>query len=70
MTDRRKFNVAMITGVVLVAAVLASNTVLEPLLTGLGERMKRRSHYEDVISRKGLSLHRGVFWKEKPGSKD
>jgi hypothetical protein len=60
----------MIAGLVLVATVLASNTVLEPLLAGLGERMKRRSHYEDVISRKGLSLHRGVFWKEKPGSKD
>ena len=70
MTDQRKFNVAMIAGVVLVATVLASNTVLEPLLAGLGERMKRRSHYEEVISQKGLSLHRGVFWKEKQESKD
>ena len=70
MTDQRKFSLAMIAGVVLVATVLASNTVLEPLLAGLGERMKRRSHYEDVISKKGLSLHRGVFWKEKPESKD
>ena len=70
MTDQRKFNVAMIAGVVLIAMVLASNTVLEPLLAGLGERMKRRSHYEEVISQKGLSLHRGVFWKEKQESKD
>lgn len=70
MTDQRKFNLAMITGVVLVATVLASNTVLEPLLAGLGERMKRRSYYENVISPKALSLHRGVFWKEKRGTKD
>ena len=65
MTDQRKFDLAMIAGVVLVMLALGSTTVLDPLLAGLGERIQWRSHYEKVISRKGLSLHRGVFWKEK-----
>ena len=65
MTDQNKSTMLLGGATVLVALVLASNAFLDDYLAGLGERVRRRVHYENVIQKKGLDLHKGVYWKEK-----
>ena len=65
MTDQRKFTLLAGTGVLLVLLVLAYNTVLESSLSSFLDASKRRQHYDQVIQKKGLTLHEGVYWKKK-----
>lgn len=63
--DRRKFTwlAGCLTCLVLLA--LTVNILQDTVLAGAGEYVKRRIYYEKEISRKGLSLHEGKYWKEK-----
>lgn len=65
MTDQKKFTLLTSSALVLVLLVLSSNLFLDDYLAGLGERVRRRSHYENIIQKKGLDLHKGMYWKEK-----
>lgn len=50
---------------VLILFVLTTNIMQDSVLGRGGEYIKRRIYYEKVLSRKGLSLHKGSYWKEK-----
>lgn len=63
--DRKKFIWLAGSLTVLVLLVLTMNLLQETFLAGAGEYVKRRLYYEQAISRKGLSLHEGKYWKEK-----
>lgn len=65
MTDQNKFTLLTGGAAVLVLLVLSSNVFLDDYLSGLGERVRRRLHYENTILNKGLGLHKGLYWKEK-----
>ncbi len=65
MTDTKKFTVFIKIMAALVALVLTYNIFQEYIMTGVGDYVKRRMYYERVISKKGLTLHKGMYWKEK-----
>ena len=65
MTDQNRSTLLLGGATVLVVLVLASNAFLDEYLAGLGERARRRLHYENTIQKKGLGLHKGLYWKEK-----
>ena len=65
MTDSRKLSLLAIAAACLAVLSVAFSTVLEPLASGLGETARRRERYERAVSEKGLTLHEGMYWKEK-----
>ncbi|MEK6742076.1 MAG: hypothetical protein AABZ15_00535 [Nitrospirota bacterium] len=65
MTDQNKSTLLLSGASVLVLLVLSSNVFLDDYLAGLGERARRRMHYENTIQKRGLDLHKGMYWKEK-----
>jgi len=65
MTDQNKFTLLTCGAAALVLLVLASNAFLGDYLAGLGEQARRRLHYENTIQKKGLDLHKGMYWKDK-----
>lgn len=65
MTDIKKFRILAILTTVLVALILSYNILQESLVTQLEGYIERRLYYERVISKKGLSLQKGMYWKEK-----
>ena len=65
MTDQNKFTLLSGSAAILVLLVLSSNAFLDDYLAGLGDRARRRLHYENTIQKKGLGLHKGLYWKEK-----
>lgn len=65
MTDQRKFTLLAATGVLLVLLVMTYGSVLESSLSSFMETAKRQRHYEQVLQKKGLTLHEGAFWKKK-----
>ncbi len=65
MTDEKKFGLFMGIATALVAIILSYNILQEHFAPGLEGYVQRRMHYEKVISKKGLDLHKGMYWKEK-----
>ncbi len=65
MTDTKKFNLLSAAAVMLVGLVLSYTLLQDSFLPGLEGYVQRRVHYERVISKKGLSLHDALYWKEK-----
>lgn len=65
MSDVKKFNIVIKLVTALVVLILSYNILQEYILTGAGDYVKRRLYYEKVISKKDLSLHKGMYWKEK-----
>lgn len=63
--DRKKFTALASAAIALVVLVLTGNAFLDEYLAGRGERLKRQSHYENVLQKKGLKLHEGMYWKGK-----
>ena len=49
----------------LVVFMLLYNIFQEYFMTEIGEYLQRRIYYQSVIAKKGLSLHKGMYWKEK-----
>jgi len=65
MTDIRKFKVLALLTTVLVFLALSFNVFQEYFLSDLGGYLKRRAYFEQVISKKSLNLHKGMYWREK-----
>ncbi len=64
MTESNKFKTLLYGTLALVVLVLSYNLFQEQVLPDLAAYVQRRLHYERVISKKGLSLHQGMYWKE------
>ena len=68
MTDAKKFKILIFITTVLTFLILSYNVLQEyfiPEIEGYLEGRQRQIYYEKVISEKGLSLHKGMYWKEK-----
>jgi len=68
MTDAKKFKILIFITTTLTFLILSYNVLQEyfmPRLEGYLEGRQRQIYYEEVISKKGLSLHKGMYWKEK-----
>jgi hypothetical protein len=65
MSDTKKFNILIKVMTAIIVLILSYNIFQEYIMTGVGDYVKRRMYYERVISKKGLSLHKGMYWKEK-----
>lgn len=65
MSDTKKFTLLIRIMTAIIALILSYNIFQEHVMTGVGDYVKRRVYYERVISKKGLSLHKGMYWKEK-----
>lgn len=64
MTDEKKFKTVTFCATLLVIIILSYNIFQERFSTGLVSYMKRRAYYENVISKSGLSLHEGKYWRK------
>ncbi len=65
MTDKKKFTILMYAVTALTILVLSYAVLQEYVMPDLGAYVQRRFYYERTISKKGLSLHKGMYWKEK-----
>ena len=65
MNDTKKFRLTIFTTILLVFLILSYNIFGEYFMEEVGGYLQRRIYYERVISKKGLSLHKGMYWKEK-----
>lgn len=65
MPDTKKFKILILLTAVLTILILSYNVLSEYLMPEIEGYMQRRFYYEGVISKKGLSLHKGMYWKEK-----
>lgn len=65
MTDKKKFKILAILATLLTVFILSYNVISEYFMPEIEGYLERRIYYEKVISKKGLSLHKGMYWKEK-----
>ncbi|KAF0144816.1 MAG: hypothetical protein FD156_1387 [Nitrospirae bacterium] len=65
MTDKKKFKTLAILATLLTVFILSYNVISEYFMPEIEGYLERRIYYEKVISKKGLSLHKGMHWKEK-----
>jgi len=68
MTDIKKFKILILITTVLTILILSYNVLQEyfmPEIEGYLQSRERQIYYERVISKKGLSMHKGMYWKEK-----
>jgi len=65
MTDAGKFKALLAACLVLTGLVLVSALTQGSYLDDFDSYIRRRIYYERVISKKGLSLQKGMYWKEK-----
>ncbi len=64
MKDEKKFRVLMILATFLVVCILSYSILEEYLMRETVGYLKRRIYYEKVISKKGLTLHKGKYWRK------
>jgi hypothetical protein len=67
MREEKKFKLTVILVSALCVLGIAYNVVSEYLLPDIEGYVKRRFHFERVISKKGLSMHEAEYWREAPG---
>lgn len=65
MNDTRKFTTFAIVTTLLTVLILFYAILQEYVMPDLEGYLQRKSYYERVISKKGLGLHKGLYWKEK-----
>ncbi|OGW25193.1 MAG: hypothetical protein A2X59_04505 [Nitrospirae bacterium GWC2_42_7] len=65
MTDTSKFRTLTLFSAILIFFVLSYNVFQEYVIPDVKGYLERWIYYEKVISKKGLSLHKGMYWKEK-----
>lgn len=65
MNDTKKFKIALLITTVLTVLILSYNVLSEYFMPEIEGYLERRIYYEKVISQKGLSMHKGMYWKEK-----
>lgn len=64
MKDEKKFRILTILATLLIVCILSYNILQEYFITEIGGYFKRRIYYEKVISKKGLTLHKGKYWRK------
>jgi len=65
MTNTRKFKMLTIAATALIGLILSYAVLQEHGIIDLESYLQRKTYYERVISKKGLSLHQGLYWKDK-----
>jgi hypothetical protein len=65
MKDERKLKLLLLTSVTLTISILAYSILQEYVMPDIEGYLQRKNYYERTISKKGLSLHKGMYWKEK-----
>ena len=65
LNDIRKFRLLAILTTTLIVLILSYNILQEYFMPEIEGYLERRIYYEKVISKKGLSMHKGMYWKEK-----
>jgi hypothetical protein len=65
MTERNKFRFLLFMTTALIALVLLFNVLQEYVMPEIQGYIERKIYYERVISKKGLGLHKGMYWREK-----
>jgi len=65
LNDIRKFRLLAILTTTLIVLILSYNVISEYFMPEIEGYLERRIYYEKVISKKGLSMHKGMYWKEK-----
>jgi len=65
MKDPQQFKILIIASTILVILSLTYSILQEYVMPDVEGYLQRRLIYERVISKKGLSLHKGLYWKEK-----
>lgn len=73
MKDERRFGVLLSVSFLICLLAIAYNVAGLDLAGEAKGYVKRRLYYESVISKKGLSLHRGQYWRkegEMPSEED
>lgn len=66
MKDDKRFIRAIWASALLVGLTVLFNSAFEGVLQEMVSYAKRRIYYERVLSKKGLDLHKGQYWKEEP----
>lgn len=64
MSDEKKFRIAAILSSVLVVLCLANAVFQEHFAHELFGYMKRHIYYSRIVSKRGLSLHEGQYWRK------
>ncbi len=68
MTGTKKLKLLLLLTTVLTALILSYNVLEEHFIPQFESYLQRRGYqryYEKSISKKGLSLYKGMYWKEK-----
>ncbi len=65
MKDTIRFRLLIIAAVMLTALVLLQNIAEEYFMADLQGYIGRRLYYEQTISKKGLSEHKGMYWRQQ-----
>lgn len=65
MSDTGKFKALLFAVTAVVILIFAQNIFEDRLTGGMENYLKRRLYFEKVISKKALSLHRALYWKEE-----
>ncbi len=63
--DSKKFRLLALLVTALTILTLSYNVLSGYFMPEIEGYIKRRIYYESVISKKGLSLHKGMYWKEE-----
>ncbi len=65
MRDRGRFYLLIVLSIFLVLLIIVNNIFQDFFSKEIGAYLERRFYYERVISKKGLSLHRAMYWREE-----
>lgn len=65
MTDTKKSKLLMLLMTTLTVLTISYNVLQEYVMPDINGYWQRRLYYERVISKKGLPLHKGMYWEEK-----
>lgn len=65
MTDEKKFRILLSSAALLTVAAISYNVLQEYVMPDIEGYWQRRLYYERVISKRRLTLHKGMYWNEK-----
>lgn len=68
MREERKLGSLVALAALFCVLGIAYNVASEYFLTDIQEYFKRKVYYETVISKKGLSMHRAMYWRTVDGN--
>lgn len=65
MRDERKFKLLAVFASFLCVLAVAYNVAEELILPDIQNYLQRKIYYESVISKKGLSMHNALYWRQE-----